>query len=90
MLYYYLTPKSKDDEINDNQPEVLSEELVDENSETFFLPKTIPLMLSKKKLQCRKVKSVLRYHVTDQHKFPEKYAHYAFFLCFILSARNLI
>ena len=37
-------------------------------------------MSSKEKLKCRKVKSVLRYHVPNKHKYPEKYAHHILFM----------
>ena len=37
-------------------------------------------MSSKEKLKCRKVKSVLRYHVPNSHKNPEKYAHHILFM----------
>ena len=78
--HYYLKPKPNVDEDNDNQPEVLSEEVMDENSETCSYPKIIPLMSSKEKLQCRKVKSVLRYNSPNQNKFSEKFAHYMLFM----------
>ena len=37
-------------------------------------------MNTKKKLKCRNVKAVLRYYVTNRHKYPEKYAHHLLFL----------
>ena len=82
LSHYYLKPKPKDDQVNDNQPEVLNEEVMDENNNSCLLPKTIPLMSSKEKLQCRKVKSVLRYHVPNQNKYPERYAHHLLFMFF--------
>ena len=43
-------------------------------------------MFSKEKFKCKKVKPVLRYHVPNPHKRPEKYAHHN--SCFTLSAKN--
>ena len=37
-------------------------------------------MNSKEKLKCRQVKAVLRYHVPNCHKYPEKYAHHLLFM----------
>ena len=39
------------------------------------LIKTIPLMSSKEKLKCGKVKAVLRYHVPNAHRNAEEYSH---------------
>ena len=36
----------------------------------------------KEKLKCRKVRSVLRYHVPNRHKTPEQYAHHLLFMFF--------
>ena len=44
------------------------------------LPLTIRLMSSRDKLKCKRVKSVLRYHVPNQHNHPEKYAHHMLFM----------
>ena len=43
------------------------------------LIKTIPLMSSKEKLICRKVKAVLRYHVPNANRNAEEYAHHLLF-----------
>ena len=37
-------------------------------------------MNSKEKLKCPKVKAVLRYHIPNCHKYPEKYAHHLLFM----------
>ena len=39
-------------------------------------------MSSKEILQCRKVKSVLRYHVPSQNKYLERFAHHLLFMFF--------
>ena len=42
-------------------------------------PKLIPLMSSKKKLKCRKVKAVLRYNQRSLQKHIEQYSHHLLF-----------
>ena len=44
-----------------------------------LLIKTIPLMLYKEKLKCRKVKAILRYHLPNTNRNAEEYAHYLLF-----------
>ena len=73
-----LVPKKTNDEENDCQPEILQENVLEENNSLCGYPITIPLMSSKEKLKCKKVKSVLRYYVPNCHKYPEKYAHMLF------------
>ena len=53
---------------------------MEENHTACNYPGTIPLMNSKEKLKCRQVNAVLRYHVPNHHKFPEKYAHHLLFM----------
>ena len=43
------------------------------------LIKTILLISYKKKLKCRKVKAVLRYHVPNANRNAEEYAHHSLF-----------
>ena len=52
---------------------------MEENS-AFPFPSVIPLMSSKEKLKCRKIRAVLRYHIPNRHKYPEKYAHHLLFM----------
>ena len=69
---------------NDNQPV----ELIYPNIENNYFPspnncpKVIPLMSSKDKLQCCKVPFVLRYHISNEEKYPEKYCYYLLHLFF--------
>ena len=66
---------------NDNQPEVLIDATLEENHSDCNYPSNIPLMNSnKEKLNCSKVKAVLRYHVPNQHNKPEQYAHHLLFM----------
>ena len=68
--------------INDCQPIVLSDLIVEENHESSVLPKVIPLMTHEESLKCRKVPKVLRYFTPNKHKYPEKYAHHLLMLFF--------
>ena len=68
--------------INDCQPIVFSDLIVEENHESSVLPKVIPLMTHKESLKCRKVPKVLRYFTPNKHKYPEKYAHHLLMLFF--------
>ena len=76
VAYYYAASRLNDGEgNNDTIPNVLNDDLLEEG-ETFSYPKVLPLMNSKQKLKCRKVKAVLRYGAQNKHKHPEKYAHH--------------
>ena len=66
---------------NDSQPVIL-DELLKMNPDISLLPKNVPLMSSKEKLKLRKEKSVIRYHVPNQHTQSELYAHHLLFLFF--------
>ena len=83
-IYHHV---KTDDEENDNQPEMLQEIILENNHNICGYPLTIPVMSSKEKLKCRNVKLVLRYHVPNRHKSPEKYAHH-YYLCFTPSEMN--
>jgi len=69
-----------DEILNDNQPIVLNDLLIEENHENGTLPKVVPLMSSKQTLKCRKVKKVLRSYTPNKNKYPEKYAHHLLML----------
>lgn len=76
----YQLSKKLDD--NDCQPNELKDELIEGNHcciEGF--PKVINLGKNEK-LVCRKVDFVLRYHVPNEYKFPEQYAHHLLFMFF--------
>ena len=79
--YYHLPNSNCNDINNDNQPDVLENELIEENHDICSYPATLPLMSNKnEKLKCRKVKAILRYHVPNQNKRPEEYAHHLLFM----------
>ena len=68
LRYYYLIYESVH---NENQPEELTDNLLEDNNlcSPVNYPKILPLMSSKEKLHCRKVPFVLRYHVPNKHKY---------------------
>ena len=67
--------------VNDNQPHVLEDELIEQNHNICSYPATLPLMSNNnEKLKCRKVRAILRYHVPNQNKRPEEYAHHLLFM----------
>ena len=79
LSLYYVDAKQIAISENDSQPVVLNNELMDSNHEESIFPKIVPLMSSKEKLKCRKVKVVLRYHQPIPHKNVEQYAHHLLF-----------
>ena len=86
LAYCYLDVSS-DYEQNDNQPVVLNDEIIEEN-DTYMFPSVVPLMSSKQKIKCRKIRAVLRYHVPNRHKYPEKYAHHLLFMYYPFRAES--
>lgn len=76
--YYYKDYKI-DCETKDAQPDLLTDELI-ENQSTINtmqgLPKTIMLLNKNEHMKCRKVKAVLRYHTPNKRKEPELYFHH--------------
>ena len=81
LSYYYV--ESKIDETsnyNDSQPVVLNNELVEGNHESCIYLKSVLLMSSNKKLKCRTVRAILRYHEPNPDIYPEKYAHHLLFI----------
>ena len=73
LAYYSLISKPKDNNIAEEyQPDILPDELIEENHGLCGYPKTIKLMNSKEKMRCRKVRRVLRYHVPNKHRSSRK------------------
>lgn len=79
LRYYYLISKSTH---NDNEPEELTDNLLEDNSlcSPVNYPKTLPLLSSKEKLHIRKGPFVLRYHLHNKHKYPGQYVHHLLLL----------
>ena len=70
------------------QPDLLLDSLMEVNHENLNYPKVIKLMNSNERMQCRKVRRVLRYHAPDKYRFPKKYAHHLLFLFFLFRSEK--
>ena len=57
----------------DYQPHLLPDMLLESNHDSQY-PNIIKLMNCNKKMKCREVQRVFRYHVPNKHRFPDKYA----------------
>ena len=70
------------DEANDNQPVVLSDDLLENQhvDNGYRLPKKIKLMTKKETMKCRKVRAVVRFHTPSKTTEPEKYCHHLLML----------
>ena len=90
LAYYTVIYKTKADESDDYeyQPDNLPDTVVEGNHIESNYPKKIKLMNSNEKMQCRKVRRVLRYHVPNKYIHPEKYAHHLLLLFFPFRAEE--
>ena len=79
FLSLYYVPSKPSNAEDDCQPVILNDDLLELNHRGSNFPKKIPLISSKQKLNCRKVKAVLRYHQPNPHKDIEGYAHHLLF-----------
>ena len=75
QAHYYLDTKNVEDK-NDNQPVILTDFLIEESHCQNNYPSPIPLMNSKEKLRCRRVRSVIRFFTPSAQKNPEGFAHH--------------
>ena len=74
---------------NDSQPTVLDEDFNTVAPDFNSLPATLPLMSSKEKLKCRKIRQVLRYRrAPNIDLYPEEYAHHMLFLFYPFRNEN--
>ena len=67
---------------NHYRPVILDDELLETHHKDYNYPKEIPLMSSKEKLKCRKVKAVPQYFQPNPNKAFETYAyllHFSFY-----------
>ena len=76
LAYYVLETKSNNEE-NDFQPTILCD---DDLTSDCVYPRIIPLMTSKDKMRCRKVKKVLRYFNPNPVSDLETHAHHLLML----------
>ena len=83
--YYYTCYFPIEDQTNDNQPIVLTDQILEDQQPSHGqLPVKIPLMSKRETMKCRKVKAVLRFHTSNKTTEPEKYCHYLLMLYFPL------
>ena len=84
--YYYKDYRKNADDVNDTQPEVLTDDLTESHStksnetECFNLPKKIKLINTNEHMKCRKIKAVIRYHRPNKQKELEAYFHHLLML----------
>ena len=82
--YYYKEYRSNPDDILDDvQPNILSDDLVEaahDNNCDASLPSKIKLVNSNEVMKCRKVKAVIRFHTPNKDKEPERYFHHLLML----------
>ena len=80
IAYYTPVSKNYNDQQHEYQPNVLPDQLIEKNHEACAYPKTIKLMNCNKTMKCCKVTQVLRYHVPNKDRYPEKFAHHLLFM----------
>ena len=84
--YYYKDYRKNADDVNDTQPEVLTDDLTESHStksnetECFNLPKKIKLINTNEHMKCCKIKAVIRYHRPNKQKELEAYFHHLLML----------
>ena len=78
LAYYTLENKSSN--FWEYQPDEIDDSLIEKNHEESSYPKQIKLMISGERMQCRKVRRILRYHVPNKISYPEKSAHHVLLL----------
>lgn len=79
LSLYSTDPKSEDCSSNNWLPVDLDDALMESNHAETKFSKIIPLMSSKEKLKCQKVKAVLWYHQPGLQKHIEQYSHHLLF-----------
>ena len=79
--YYYKQYYSKEEKDNDNQPVVLSDDVIEnQHGDYSRFPNKIKSMTHKKTMKCRKVQAVIRFHTPSKTIEPEKYFHHLLML----------
>lgn len=84
--YYYKSIKynsDNGDSTNDDQPEVLTDTLMEQQSpDENQLPKVLHLLHTNEMMKKRKIRAVVRFHKFNEIKEPEKLAHHLLMLYF--------
>ena len=76
----YCTLENKSNNTCDYQPDELDHNLTENNHEECSYPKQIKLMNSGEKMQCCKVRRILRYHIPNEVLCPAKFTHHVLLL----------
>ena len=75
--------KPTQDRLNDNQPVILTDQVLEnQHPSSEILPTKISLMTKKETMKCWKVKAVIRFHKPGKTTDPEKYFHHVLMLYF--------
>ena len=64
------------------QPDEFDDNMIESNHEECSYPSKMKLMISGKAMRCRKVRQILRYHVSNKLLVPKEFAHHMLFLFF--------
>ena len=82
--YYYKDYKIQRDDVNDCQPEVLTDDVIETqttaNDVADGLPKRIKLLNTNEYMKRRQTKAVVRYHRPNRQREPEAYFHHLLML----------
>ena len=81
--YYYKDYKPIEDRQNDNQPVILTDQILqNQHSSSQNLPTKISIIAKKETIKCRKVKAVIRFHKPSKTTDAEKYFDHVLMLYF--------
>ena len=81
--YYYKDYKPIEDRQNDNQPVILTDQVLEnQHPSSEIVPTKISLMTKTETMKCRKVRAVIRFHKPGKTTDPEKYFHHVLMLYF--------
>ena len=80
LAYYAPVSKSYKDQQHEYQPNVLPDQLIEKIDAACAYSKTIKLMNCNETLKYREVRRVLRYHVPNKDRYPEKFSQILLFM----------
>ena len=84
--FYYKDYKIPSDETNDAQPDILTGKIAElqhsNTCTTETLPDKIKLLVTNEVMKCRKIRAVVRFHIPNKTKEPEKFFHHLLMLFF--------
>ena len=78
LAYYTLENKSSN--FCEYQPDELDDSLIEKNHEESLYPKQMKLMISGRKMRCRKMRRILRFHAPNNILYPVEFAHHVLLL----------